>query len=87
MCKQALFFGIILLKGNKGAAQMKKEIGFEGFNFITNPKNIIVVNSPKTIIYDDGSGLTGDFSEVDNYFNDEMISSDEEINAILSMDK
>jgi len=57
---------------------------FKGFDFITNPKSIIVANSPKTTIYDDGSGLTGDFSEVDNYFNDEMIASDEEINIILS---
>jgi hypothetical protein len=57
---------------------------FEGFNFITPAKNIIAGNTEELVIYDDGSGLTGDFSEVDNYFNDEMIESDRKLNNLLS---
>lgn len=62
---------------------MNNKDEFNGFNFTTDAKKIIVKNSKDTIIYDDGSGLTGDFSETDNYFNDEMIKSDEIINDIL----
>ena len=56
---------------------------FEGFEFTTPAKNIIAGDSTKLQVLDDGSGLTGDFSEVDRYFNDDMIKADKEINDIL----
>ena len=56
---------------------------FEGFEFTTPAVNIIAGDSTKLRVLDDGSGLTGDFSEVDNYFNDDMIKADKEINDIL----
>jgi len=56
---------------------------FEGFDFTTPSENIISGKSDKILVYDDGTGLTGDFSEVDTYFNDEMIKSDKEIDNIL----
>lgn len=56
---------------------------FEGFEFITPAESIIAGNIEDLVIYDDGSGLTGDFSEVDNYFNDEMIKCDRELNILL----
>jgi hypothetical protein len=59
------------------------EEDFDGFDFVTDPKSIVVVNT-NSVVYDDGSGLTGDFSEIDNYFNDEMVASDNIINEILS---
>jgi len=64
-------------------ATLKEE--FEGFDFITPAKNIIAGNTESLVIYDDGSGLTGDFSEVDSYFNDEMIKCDRELNDLLEM--
>ena len=64
-------------------ATTKQQAEFKGFDFITSSDNIIAGDAGKLEIYDDGSGLTGDFSEVDDYFNDDMINSDREINSIL----
>jgi len=56
---------------------------FEGFEFETNGKNIIAGEANKVSVYDDGSGLTGDFSEEDGYFNDDMIKAESELDSIL----
>ncbi|MEA1956294.1 MAG: hypothetical protein U9N02_07365 [Campylobacterota bacterium] len=56
---------------------------FEGFNFITNGKDIIAGEPENLVTYDDGSGLTGDFSEEDTYFNDDMIVAEKELDLIL----
>jgi hypothetical protein len=64
--------------------QTEQDLKFEGFIFVTPAKNIIAGDTKDLVIYDDGSGLTGDFSEVDNYFNDEMIASDKELNILLN---
>jgi hypothetical protein len=42
-------------------------IEFKGFEFTTPAKNIIAGDSTKLRVLDDGSELTGDFSEVDKY--------------------
>ena len=56
---------------------------FNGFDFSTSGKDIIAGEPSKLTIYDDGSGLTGDFSEEDSYFNDDMIKAEQELNSIL----
>jgi len=59
----------------------KKE--FLGFDFDVNGIDIISNKSEILSIYNDGSGLTGDFSEEDTYFDDDMKKADEELNNLL----
>jgi hypothetical protein len=60
-----------------------EEEKFLGFDFEIKGKEIIAEEPEKLIIYNDGSGLTGDFSEEDNYFNDDMKRADRELDNIL----
>ncbi len=62
---------------------MEKEQEFNGFDFTTLGKDIIIDDIEKVTIYNDGSGLTGDFSEEDNYYNDNMIKLDKDLNKLL----
>ena len=63
--------------------EKEQEQEFKGFDFTTLGKDIIVDDIEKVTIYNDGSGLTGDFSEEDNYYNDNMIKLDKDLNKLL----
>jgi len=62
---------------------MQKEQEFNGFDFITSGKDIIAGDIEKITVYNDGSGLTCNFSEEDNYYNDDMVKLNKELNQLL----
>ena len=58
------------------------EMEFEGFEYKISGEDV-AIDLKTAEVFDDGSGLTGDVSDEDNYFDDEMAKADEKINDIL----
>ncbi len=56
---------------------------FEGTVYDFPAEEIISGNMATLQVYDSGLGLTGDFSQTDNFFTQRMIEADERINNII----
>ena len=59
---------------------------FKGFELTIKTSDIIIGKAEELEIYDDGSGLTGDVSSTDHYFNDDMLEADRALDKLLMED-